>query len=76
MKDLRIKVLEEEYESIRSDAEQLQLSVRQLIHDRATGRDGIQATLYGSRPTGSPTTPNTATTLSAVTMNTDGNGRW
>lgn len=48
MKDVRLKLLDEEYEAIRSDAEQLQLSVRQLIHDRATGRDSIQAALYSA----------------------------
>ena len=46
MKDVRLKLLDEEYEAIRSDAEQLQLSVRQLLHDRATGRDGMQAALF------------------------------
>ena len=46
MKDIRLKLLDEEYDTIQSDAERLQLSVRQLLHDRATGRDGIQAALY------------------------------
>ena len=46
MKDVRIKFSDQEYETIRSEAEKLQLSVRQLIHDRAMGRDGMQATLY------------------------------
>ena len=49
MKDIRLKFGDEEYESIRSDADRLQLSVRQLIHDRATGRDGMQAALYGAQ---------------------------
>ena len=49
MKDIRLKLLDEEYDTIQSDAQHLQLSVRQLIHDRATGRDGIQATLYSAQ---------------------------
>ena len=49
MKDVRLKLLDDEYEAIRSDADRLQLSVRQLIHDRATGRDGMQAALYGAQ---------------------------
>lgn len=46
MKDVRIKFSDQEYETIRSEAEKFHLSVRQLIHDRATGRDRIQAALY------------------------------
>ena len=49
MKDLRIKVLQEEYEAIQSDAQHLRISVRQLIHDRITGRDVAQASLYGAQ---------------------------
>lgn len=46
MKDVRIKLGDQEYERIRSEAEKLQITVRQLLHNRATGRGGTQAALY------------------------------
>ena len=49
MKDVRIKLLDKEYETINSEAEKLQITVRQLVHDRATGRDRIQAILHSAQ---------------------------
>ena len=41
MKDVKIKFLDEEYDAIKTVADDLQISVRQLIHDRATDRDCV-----------------------------------
>ena len=46
MKDVRLRFADEEYGALKSDADRLQISVRQLVHDRAVKGDSSDPPLY------------------------------
>ena len=48
MKDVRPQFLDEEYFSLKSDADKLNISVRQLVHDRAINRNATDSPLHGA----------------------------
>lgn len=47
MKDVRLRFDDEEYSDLIADADRLQISVRQLVHDRAINGDSPDPPLYG-----------------------------
>ena len=47
MKDFRLRFADEEYGELKSDADRLQISVRQLVHDRAIKGDSPDPPLHG-----------------------------
>ena len=49
MKDVRLRFADEEYGALKSDADRLQISVRQLVHDRAINRNTADSPLHGAK---------------------------
>ena len=47
MKDVRLRFKDEEYGTLKSDADRLRVSVRQLVHDRAIKGDSSDPPLHG-----------------------------
>ena len=47
MKDVRLRFDDEEYSDLIADADRLQISVRQLVHDRAVKGNAPDPPLYG-----------------------------
>ena len=47
MNDVRLRFNDEEYSDLKTDADRLQVSVRQLVHDRAVRGDSPDPPLHG-----------------------------